>query len=136
MKLTVYHDGQFWIGVIEHEQNGKLKAGRLIFGAEPKDQEVLEFVNGRLLAFVAGLSEEVAADTKPAGKINPKRLARQVSRELQQSGVSTYAQTALQLEYEKRKKAKQIVSRQRREEMKELKWEARVAKAKNKHRGR
>ncbi len=39
MKLTVYHDGQFWVGVVEEVVNGKLKAGRYLFGSEPKDQE-------------------------------------------------------------------------------------------------
>jgi len=52
------------------------------------------------------------------------------------NGVSTYAQAALQLEYEKRKKEKQILSKARREELKEYKRELKRKKAKEKHRGR
>ncbi|MEW6624901.1 MAG: DUF2992 family protein [Bacillota bacterium] len=50
MKLTVYHDGQFWIGVAEQIIDGKIKAIRHIFGAEPQDEEILNFVNNELLA--------------------------------------------------------------------------------------
>ena len=44
MKLTVYHDGQYFVGMIEREENGKLYAVRHIFGTEPSDEEVLLFV--------------------------------------------------------------------------------------------
>lgn len=39
--LTVYHDGQFWVGVVEHVENGMLSVARLVFGAEPSNEEVL-----------------------------------------------------------------------------------------------
>ncbi|CAJ1004441.1 MULTISPECIES: YjdF family protein [Bacillales] len=136
MKLTVFHDGQFWVGVVEEVVNGKLRAGRYLFGSEPKDQEVLEFVNTKLLEFMSGLSEHLSVEKRQPRKINPKRLARQAAREMKANGVSTYAQAALQLEYEKRKKEKQILSKARREELKEYKRELKRKKAKEKHRGR
>jgi hypothetical protein len=40
MKLTIYHDGQYWVGVVEEQDQGKLKAARYIFGTEPKDEEI------------------------------------------------------------------------------------------------
>jgi hypothetical protein len=136
VKLTVFHDGQFWVGVVEEVVNGKLRAGRYLFGSEPKDQEVLEFVNTKLLEFMSGLSEHLSVEKRQPRKINPKRLARQAAREMKANGVSTYAQAALQLEYEKRKKEKQILSKARREELKEYKRELKRKKAKEKHRGR
>lgn len=42
--LTVFHDGQFWVGVVEHIEGKKLGAARIVFGAEPSDEEVLRFV--------------------------------------------------------------------------------------------
>ena len=136
MKLTVFYDGQFWAGVVEEIVNGKLKAGRYLFGPEPKDQEVLEFVNKKLLGFMEGLSEQLSVETDQPRKLNPKRLARQIAREMKANGVSTFAQAALQLEYEKRKKEKQILSRARREEIKAYKREIKRLKAKEKHRGK
>jgi len=136
VKLTVFYDGQFWVGVVEEIVNGKLKAGKYLFGSEPKDQEVFAFVNTKLLDFVNGLSEQLPVEDRRPGKLNPKRLARQAAREMKAHGVSTFAQAALQLEYEKRKKEKQIVRRDRREELKEYKREIKLKKAKEKHRGR
>lgn len=39
MKLTIYYNGQFWVGVIEVVKNGKLKASQHLFGKETKDSE-------------------------------------------------------------------------------------------------
>lgn len=41
MILTVYYDGQFWVGVIEIQENGRLKAYHYVFGTEPSDTELL-----------------------------------------------------------------------------------------------
>lgn len=42
--LTVYHDGQFWVGVVEHVENDMLKVERVVFGAEPSNEEVYTWV--------------------------------------------------------------------------------------------
>lgn len=42
--LTVYHDGQFWVGLIEHVEDGRYGVRRIVFGAEPSAQELLDFV--------------------------------------------------------------------------------------------
>ena len=42
--LTVYHDGQFWVGLAEHVEDGGYGAARIVFGAEPSDEEILRFV--------------------------------------------------------------------------------------------
>lgn len=136
MKLTVFYDGQFWVGVVEEIVDGKLKAGKYLFGSEPKDQKVFALVNTKLSDFMSGLSEQLSVEDCQPKKMNPKRLARQVAREMNANGVSTFAQAALQLEFEKRKKEKQIISKARREELEEYKREIRRKKAKEKHRGR
>jgi cell division septum initiation protein DivIVA len=137
MKLTVFFDGQFWVGVVEEFVQDKVKAGKFLFGAEPKDQEILEFVQNELDRLTDRLSQSVETGRPiQERRINPKRLARQAVREVGQKGISSYAQEALKLEYEKRKKEKQVYSRQQREEMKDRKREIKVQKAKAKHRGK
>ncbi len=42
--LTVYHDGQFWVGLAERVEGGRYGAARIVFGAEPSDEEILRFV--------------------------------------------------------------------------------------------
>lgn len=58
MKLTIYYDGQFWVGVVEVVDNGKLRAFRHLFGKEPRDSEVLEFVHNQLLNMLAQAEQE------------------------------------------------------------------------------
>ena len=43
-KLTVYFEEPFWVGVFEHIEDGKLSVAKVIFGAEPKDYEVQEYI--------------------------------------------------------------------------------------------
>lgn len=53
MKLTIFFDGSFWCGLVEDDEDGKIKVLKHIFGPEPKDTEVLTFVNTQLLAEIA-----------------------------------------------------------------------------------
>ncbi|MGG2119857.1 YjdF family protein [Bacillus bombysepticus] len=136
MKLTIYFDGQFWIGITEYEENGKLKAFRHIFGKEPKDIEVLHFIYFDLLNKLNAVSSSIEVETKKKESINPKRAARIAAKEAQKRGISTQAQQAINLELESRKKERKTVSKQQREELKEKKRELKVLKRKQKHRGR
>lgn len=45
--LTVYHDGQFWVGLAEHVEGGRYGVARIVFGAEPSDEKILQFVVGK-----------------------------------------------------------------------------------------
>ena len=44
VKLTVYFEEPFWVGIFERIDDGKLSAAKVTFGAEPKDYEVQDFV--------------------------------------------------------------------------------------------
>lgn len=134
MKLTVFYNGQFWVGIIEEIQGKRLYAKEFIFGSEPKEQEVLHFVQTRLLAVVEQLAKGVAISTKRK-KVNPKRLARQVAKEMKQRGLSTYAQQAIKEQYEARKEQRKKDWRQRRKERAAYIRARKVQKKKEKHRG-
>lgn len=135
MKLTVYYDGQFWVGVAEETSDGRIKAIKHIFGAEPQDEEVLIFVNQYLLKLFKKAVSGVPISDFSNRRINPKRLAREVAREVKSVGISTYAQQAIQMEYGERKKIRQIASKEEKELAKERKWQLKQKKAKAKHRG-
>ena len=137
MKLTIYYDGQFYIGLIETVTDNTLKAYRHIFGNEPKDQEVLEFVNRDLLPLIQKHKQVgVTIDKKLKKKVNPKRLQRSVSKELKQPFFSSKAQEAIKKDYEQRKKVKLTKNKQHREEQKQHKRDIKIQKAKRKHRGK
>ena len=136
MKLTVLFNGQFWEGVVESNQDGCLKAGRHIFGSEPKDSEVLDFVNHLALKLLERTTASVEVSAVEEKKLNPKRLAREASKEMSVRGISTMAQEAIQRELELQKKEKKVVSKAEKEEEKEKKRLIARQKAKEKHRGK
>ena len=43
--LTVYHDGQFWVGPAEHVEDERHSVARIVLGAEPSDEKILRFVS-------------------------------------------------------------------------------------------
>ena len=133
--LTVYHDGQFWVGTFERIEDGKLSACRVVFGAEPSSEEIQEIVCKRwgCLRFVRPIA--LGADVpKPAA--NPKRRQREAARELAQRGPSTKAQQALAEEREVFSRQRKADARERREQEKQERFEQRREKRKQKHRGR
>ncbi|WP_114495979.1 YjdF family protein [Fontibacillus phaseoli] len=139
MKLTVFYEGKFWVGVIEEMAEGKLKVYRHIFGGEPKDPEIWQFVIHDMLPVMDALSRSTGVKgmkEAAGGRINPKRLARLTAREMDNRGISTFAQKALKQEYEQRKKEKASTGREERERQEALKRERKVLKAKQRHRGR
>jgi Protein of unknown function (DUF2992). len=136
MKLTVYHDGQYWVGVLEDQNEGKLRAARFVFGSEPQDEEILRFVRTMMGELINQVSEQAEVKSVKRAKVNPKRLARMAAAEVSRKGITTYAQEALKLEHESRQRVRQSLSKQRREELEARKRELKVQKAKAKHRGR
>ena len=41
---TIYFDGQFWCALIEQCRDGKNYAGRFVFGAEPSNPQILNWM--------------------------------------------------------------------------------------------
>lgn len=86
--LTLYHDGQFWVGIVEHVEDGRLGIARIVFGAEPSDEEILEFiVNGwEKLSFYGNEEPD-----KPKVAKNSKRRMREAANALSKPAMSTKA---------------------------------------------
>ena len=64
-RLTVFFEDPFWVGVFERNENRKLSVAKVTFGTEPKDYEVLEFINRNYyhLQFSPAV-ETIVTDTK------------------------------------------------------------------------
>ena len=130
--LTVYHDGQFWVGLAEHVEDETYGVARIVFGTEPSDEEILQFVTSKWaeLAFFGG---DHAETSKPAK--NPKRRAREAAKALRQPAMSTKAQQALANQRETMKWESARARSQRRADEAEARFEQRKLKRKQKHRG-
>ena len=132
-KLTVFFDNPFWVGVFECVEKNKLSICRVVFGAEPKDYEVYDFIlkNYKNLKFGSSLEVKVKKI-----KNNPKRLQREVKKQSKQVGIGTKSQLALQNQREEMKLERKKESKQIRELESRRKFELKQAKRKQKHRGK
>ena len=132
-RLTVCFEAPFWVAVYEREEAGRLTVCRQVFGAEPRDGEVYQWLlaSWRTLAF----SPAVALERREAGRLSPKRAQRQARAAAEQRAVGTRAQQALQLQREERKQARQAQSRRRDAAEAERKFQLRQEKKKEKRRG-
>lgn len=134
--LTVYHDGQFWVGMVEHVERGGLSVARVVFGAEPSNEEIYAWVLGHWESLQ--LSEAcVPVDSRSermAG--NPKRRAREVAKATKARGTSTASQLALARERERTKGEARSTRRFSHEQNKRERWELRCEKRRRKHRGK
>ncbi|MGE6258267.1 YjdF family protein [Heyndrickxia sporothermodurans] len=137
MHLTIYFDGQFWVGIIETLENNKLKAYRYVFGNEPKDVEVLHFVHHQLQSVIWKHSQSgIDIETKLKQKVNPKRMQRQISKEMKKIGLTTKAHEAIKQELVEKKQHQQAKERKHKEETIQRKYMLKKQKAKQKHRGK
>ena len=132
-RLTVFFEEPFWIGVFERISEGKLSVCKVTFGAEPKDYEIYDFVlkNYDRLRF----SPAVAAGVKETGR-SPKRVQREVRKQVQNTGIGTKSQQVLKLQQEQLKTERKTMSRAQREEERQRQFELKQQKRKEKHRGR
>ena len=132
-KLTVFFQEPFWVGVFERTENGKLSVCKVTFGAEPKDYDVMDFVQKNY--FSLQFSSAVKADARKE-HTNPKRAQREARRQTAETGIGTRAQQALQLQREETKLERKIISRAQKEAEKQRRFERKQHKRKEKHRGR
>ena len=118
--LTVYHDGQFWVGLAEHVEDGRYGAARIVFGAEPSDEEILRFVVNKW-AKLSFFGDEATEASKPAK--SPKRRAREAAKALKRPAVSTKAQQALVAQREAMKQESAHARSRRRAEEADARFE-------------
>ena len=132
-KLTVFFEEPFWVGVFERVSDGKLSVCKVTFGAEPKHYEIYDFVLKKY--YQLRFSSAVATNVKETGR-NPKRVQREVRKQVQNAGIGSKSQQALKLQQEQLKTERKTVSREQREAEKQRQFELKQQKRKEKHRGR
>ena len=133
--LTVYHDGQFWVGTFARVEDEKLSVCKVVFGAEPSAEEIQGLVckQWNRLRFTRAIELESAIPKTPS---NPKRRQREASRELAQRGPSTKAQQALSEERETLARQRKTAASKRRAQERRERFERCQEKRKQKHKGR
>ena len=132
--FTVLFQPPFWVGIAERWEAAGYSAARVVFGAEPTDAQLYQWL----------LREWHRLDFSPAAegerpvtqRKNPKRALREAREATQVRGVSTRTQEALGRQLEQEGLARQAGRRQKRQEEAERKYLLRQQKKRAKKRGR
>lgn len=132
-RITVCFEAPFWVCLFEREWKGWLEVSRIVFGAEPRDQEIYAWLleHWQELRFSPQV-KEVVRERRP----NTRRRRREAVAALQARGTGTKAQQALQLQREQEKQERREKRRRRDQAEEEHRFQLRREKKKAKHRGR
>lgn len=133
VKLTVFFEEPFWVGLYEREDDGQCEVSKVTFGAEPKDYKVYAYFLANFYTLRFSPSVEAAADEER--RISPKRRQREAQKAVQASGIGTKAQQALKLQQEQGKLEHKVRSREQREAEDARQFQLKQQKRREKHRG-
>lgn len=130
--FTILFEAPFWIGLFEEIVDNQMQVCKMTFGAEPTDQEVLEFVdkNWNQLKYSRPIETELRLSPK-----NPKRQIREARKQTKSTGIGTKSQQALKQQQEENKLERKTINRALKEKEKERKFELKQVKRKEKHKG-
>ena len=132
-KLTVLFQESFWIGVFEDEYDNKYNVARVVFGAEPTEAQLYQYVldNYYKIPFKETSSEEACKEKK----ISYKRKQRIIKKQQKEEGIGTKAQNAIKAQQETAKKERRKKTKELKEEEKERMFKLKQIKRKEKHKG-
>ncbi|MES2345374.1 MAG: YjdF family protein [Chlamydiota bacterium] len=136
IKATIFFEKRFWVGTFERTDKEGYAVARHIFGSEPSDPEVYEFVLNHYHELKFGELKEVSIQIQ---RMNPKRVQREIRREMEKmketTKPSTLAQDYMREEIERKKKEKKSTSSAAKQARKEEQFSIKQEKKKEKHRG-
>lgn len=137
IQATIFFDKRYWVGTFERTDKEGYAVARHIFGGEPADPEVYEFVLTHYQELKFGEPKEFTLEIK---RMNPKRVQREVRREMERiketTKPSTFAQDYMREELEKKKLQKKQQSSAEKQARKDEQFAIRQKKKKEKQRGR
>lgn len=136
IKATIFFDKRYWVGTFERTDKEGYAVARHVFGAEPADAEVYEFVLTSYQDLNFGQPKEFTLEIR---RMNPKRVQKEVRREMERiketTKPSTFAQDYMREELEKKKLEKKRQSSTEKQVRKEAQFAIKQLKKKEKQRG-
>ena len=133
IKLTIFFDSQFWIGIFERNDTGMLQTSKVVFGSEPMDYEEYDFVLNNFYRLTFGV--KVNSMDLPEVKISPKRMQRMIKQETKDRGIGTKAQLAMKISQEAKKIERKKINKNDQELLEEQKYLQKQLKKKEKKKG-
>ncbi len=137
IKLTVFFEDPFWVGVLEKTIENTYSICRVVFGREPTNYEIYNFVqkNHQKLNFHEASKSEPVLPPK-IKKLKPKKKQKRAGRESQNQGLGTKAQQALQKQKEFKKIQLIASAKTKRTELHKKKFVIKQLQKKKKMRGK
>lgn len=132
--LTILFEAPFWVGLYERVEDGEYRVCKITFGGEPKDYEVYAFILRHRYAL--RFSPPVQGEGPRQPRVNPKRVQREIGRQLESRGIGTKAQQALKAQREQGRLERKARGRALREAEEARRYALRQEKKKAKRRGR
>jgi hypothetical protein len=135
IKLTILFNEPFWVGIFEAMDGYELKVCKVTFGAEPRDQEIHEFILMNFYRLNFSGSVEIEKNELTPKKQNPKRLQRAIRKETDIRGVGTKAQIAMKLQHDQLKLQRKKKTKEQRIQEEERKFNIKQRRKLDKHKG-
>ncbi len=119
--LTVCFEQPFWIGVCECVSKEGIQAKKVIFGAEPQMQEILQMVQKRWYQNIQ-FGKCISIAKKEVIHKNPKRIQRQIKKQTKLCGVGTKKYQETEKQSRQRSRTKTKISEKTTKEKRETSW--------------
>lgn len=136
IKATIFFERRYWVGTFERTDKAGYAIAKHIFGGEPADPEIYEFILTHYQELKFGDAKKFTLEIK---RMNPKRVQREVRREMEKiretEKPSTFAQDYMREELEKKKLQKKDQSSAEKQARKKEQFSLRQQKKKEKQRG-
>jgi len=129
--LSIFHDGQFFVALFERWNDDGYSVYRKVLGAEPSSPEIWDMVKKETPAY----GQPLASGPPDVTEGNPKRKQREAARISKMPAALTKAQQALQASREAYKKIACMDTAKIRKQREDARYQMRVEKKKQKHRG-
>src|SRR6188768_1854174 len=93
IKSMIFFEKRFWVGTFERTDKEGYSVARHIFGGEPSDQEIYDFVLHHYHTLKFGEAKKIEIQIQ---RMNPKRVQREVRREMEKIKETTRPSTLAQ----------------------------------------
>jgi hypothetical protein len=131
--LVVFFEDPFWVGLFEVNDEGQAKYCRVVFGSEPALPDVYALILWEF--YKLKFTDSISTDTPLPLPPNPKRLNRQIRKELKSRAGISKSRDAIKKSLEENAAVKKARNSDLEKAKQEKKRILKIEKKKEKHRG-
>lgn len=136
IKATIFFERKFWVATFERTDKDGYAIAKHIFGKEPTDPEIYDFVLKEYHLLKFGPPQDFTLQIK---RMNPKRLKREAKKEMERAKKegkpSTHAQDYMREQLEENKKQRKHTSSKEKRAQQDAKFALKQEKKKEKKKG-